>query len=64
MQDIIYIRDRDAVVLEAHPEPDGLYILLRREGEAGTALGECTSTGCATWPMRFARWQQRWWWKS
>ena len=31
VQDIIYIRDE--LVLEAHP--DGPYILLRREGEAG-----------------------------
>ena len=35
MQDIIYIRDRDAVVLEGHPEPEAPYILLRREGEDG-----------------------------
>jgi hypothetical protein len=35
MQNTIYIRDE--LVLEAHPE--GPYILLRREGESGTAFG-------------------------
>ena len=33
VQDTIYITDE--LVLEAHPEPERPYILLRREGEAG-----------------------------
>ncbi len=53
MQDTIHIGDRP--VLEAHP--DGLYVVLRREGEPGAVRS--TSTRCATWQRRWARWRQR-----